>query len=1303
MASGEDESYLIDKSDVTYGEAIGKGAFGTVFKVTLRSAEGSTEAAAKKVASTTQSDEELKFMSTLRHKNVITFFGFIRDKTELTIITELAAKGDLQKFLQSSTEPLPIYLVKKWTKEAAEGIQYLHQQKTAHKDVKSSNFLITSDDVLKLCDFGTVGSLDKTMKTEHRKGTIRWMAPEVIEKEIRSAKSDVYSYGTVTWEICTRDTPFAKLQTRAEIMDAVTEGQRPKIPRDCPVVLRKIMQSCWKYDHTERPSMDEVMEMLESDQWEDDKDSEEESDEEDIPDHYKFFEKTLDTMQNMQRQEHVRQDKNKEMMDLSRNAYGKFKATQTKKAEEMKQSVERMTGKQVFGDRLKILKEKQAKLLDEKERMKQGMISVKSKLTDNKKLENMLETANQSVLAVAKQHTDQMFQACYKSDDWDADDLKSFTRMSTMQANIPDVIGDFVGEVKHYKEPQTTSDVFQLSSIPSREVLSRWKEVIGSQKSVGDCCYIEAGEKRFDLDSIEQILVVHRVLDVKREVKLDVVWFMIPPFFPTLVERRPGSIKVFQNLVLHEKHDQIIEGYDMDPMDLSKICRDHSLTYRHIQLFLIRLNDQQSDVFCLYPQSEDDTQQNLCKLLEDGKEKPSSLVFIFHVRRSEQEVVLGDEEHPGSHFTLCHVNCLTNKVIYADSLGWPAPTKVRETIAFYYQCIYGHSVPDFDVKLCHEPASSSVDITHTCCHQCATYYPLQTSDSICGVVVIIIASVACIDTNLFQFLTTVQRYNNHPVMSHFQNPTEFSKYLRFVLATWLEEKRIDVNFVTPKNLSKYQLVNSFHPSFVSELDFSPFHPLLVPTPGLINLLLPDSQEGTQKEDLDTNVQSTNQNRQGKTTMHWIGSKLEDMDDQTMESCSRIDSLRFRLPGVSKVKNGNIVICEDDEGKHMTSVFQQSEIPDQQTLTSWQDQLMESVDTIPTGRKAYVEADEVRYDIDAIGSAFNLHRVRNTKSDVEEELEWFEGYQVKPLADMKMPNRKSFRLFRNLIHGHKHDTILKNYNMDAQELSQICCNRQISGKHVQWIVDKLNSMQSKVICIYGNVAETMTSSTVVRSDEASYPSIVMVSHVFKSNGLTRFSDEDLPECHFTLCYVDVKSKKIIYGDSYGWPAPDDLQENVAAKYTNIFDSPLPRMEIVMCHDTTFNTASCQHICSPLCATYYSLQSCDVLSGVVCSIIAVIACLAPDYFEFLTVPQYNKIFTGTFAFHLQYPSMHTNYLRRVLAAWFTDMNIDVDHVVPEGFDKYKQLAVPGSQSAPAGLAMGSMGSGLGLGAAFGSLGL
>ena len=84
----------------------------------------------------------------------------------------------------------------------------------------------------------------------------------------------------------------------------------------------------------------------------------------------------------------------------------------------------------------------------------------------------------------------------------------------------------------------------------------------------------------------------------------------------------------------------------------------------------------------------------------------------------------------------------------------------------------------------------------------------------------------------------------------------------------------------------------------------------------------------------------------------------------------------------------------------------------------------------------------------------------------------------------------------------------------------------------------------------------------------------------------------------------------------------------------------------------------------------------MSGMVCSLLAAIACLAPVYLEFLTTIQYNLIYTGSMALHVNHPALHAQYLRRVLASWLADKQIDVGNIVPEGFDKHKSLAVGGS---------------------------
>ena len=263
----EEKRHEISVSDIQYEETIGKGSFGHVFRVKLKTYDNDEEikAAAKKVPLSKTSDEELKVLSRLKHKNIIGYLGFIKEQTTLTIVTELAVKGDLHTYLHSN-KPLADDLKKKWITEAAEALHYLHQNQFIHRDVKSSNFLISVDDILKLGDFGTSGYLDETENTAHGRGTARWMAPEVIKTGTRSTKSDVYSYGIVTWEICTHEVPYSRLETKAAIMDAVVSGRRPVIPRECPVVFQKIIRKCWLDDYHERPPMEDVVQLLNQDE-----------------------------------------------------------------------------------------------------------------------------------------------------------------------------------------------------------------------------------------------------------------------------------------------------------------------------------------------------------------------------------------------------------------------------------------------------------------------------------------------------------------------------------------------------------------------------------------------------------------------------------------------------------------------------------------------------------------------------------------------------------------------------------------------------------------------------------------------------------------------------------------------------------------------------------------------------------------------------------------------------------------------------------------------------------------------------
>lgn len=79
-------------------------------------------------------------------------------------------------------------------------------------------------------------------------GTIAWAPPENLTyKRIseRGPPGDVYSFGVIAWELVSHQTPWQGF-TREDVKEAVLEGVRLEIPKDCPKELKELMTLCWK-------------------------------------------------------------------------------------------------------------------------------------------------------------------------------------------------------------------------------------------------------------------------------------------------------------------------------------------------------------------------------------------------------------------------------------------------------------------------------------------------------------------------------------------------------------------------------------------------------------------------------------------------------------------------------------------------------------------------------------------------------------------------------------------------------------------------------------------------------------------------------------------------------------------------------------------------------------------------------------------------------------------------------------------------------------------------------------------------
>ncbi|XP_078702996.1 mitogen-activated protein kinase kinase kinase 20-like [Branchiostoma floridae x Branchiostoma belcheri] len=248
----------IDFTDLEFYERCGGGSYGSVYRALWKSAK--LEVAVKRLLVL---EKEVEVLSSLRHRNVVQFYGAVTKEPNYCLVTEYAAQGSLYAYL-ASTE-LGFERTLTWARDIALGINYLHNEApftVIHRDLKSKNVVISSDMTVKLCDFGASRFMSSTTKMSFV-GTIPWMAPEVIQGLPVSEACDTYSFGVVVWELLTGEVPFKGVEGFQVAWLVVEKNERLTIPSSSPPKLAALMNHCWETDPKKRPTVKEILAVLE--------------------------------------------------------------------------------------------------------------------------------------------------------------------------------------------------------------------------------------------------------------------------------------------------------------------------------------------------------------------------------------------------------------------------------------------------------------------------------------------------------------------------------------------------------------------------------------------------------------------------------------------------------------------------------------------------------------------------------------------------------------------------------------------------------------------------------------------------------------------------------------------------------------------------------------------------------------------------------------------------------------------------------------------------------------------------------
>uniref|UniRef100_A0A8C6F283 Focal adhesion kinase 1 n=2 Tax=Monodon monoceros TaxID=40151 RepID=A0A8C6F283_MONMO len=262
--------YEIQRERIELGRCIGEGQFGDVHQGAYTSPENPALAVAIKTCKNCTSDsvrekflQEALTMRQFDHPHIVKLIGVITENP-VWIIMELCTLGELRSFLQVRKYSLDLASLILYAYQLSTALAYLESKRFVHRDIAARNVLVSSNDCVKLGDFGLSRYMEDSTYYKASKGKlpIKWMAPESINFRRFTSASDVWMFGVCMWEILMHGVkPFQGVKNN-DVIGRIENGERLPMPPNCPPTLYSLMTKCWAYDPSRRPRFTELKAQL---------------------------------------------------------------------------------------------------------------------------------------------------------------------------------------------------------------------------------------------------------------------------------------------------------------------------------------------------------------------------------------------------------------------------------------------------------------------------------------------------------------------------------------------------------------------------------------------------------------------------------------------------------------------------------------------------------------------------------------------------------------------------------------------------------------------------------------------------------------------------------------------------------------------------------------------------------------------------------------------------------------------------------------------------------------------------------
>ena len=258
----------------TITEKIGQGGMGEVYRATDTKLK--RDVALKILPENFAQDpqrmgrfqREAEVLASLNHPNIAGIHGLEQEGSTHAIAMELVEGETLAARISKGAIPLEETL--KIALQIAEALEAAHEKGIIHRDLKPANVIVTPEGIVKVLDFGLAKAMEPAASSEGDlsqsptltmqatqagiiMGTAAYMSPEQAKGLIADQRSDIWSFGAVSFEMLAGKQPFAG-EDITEVLASVVKVDMnwDALPSDVPATVQKWLKRCLRSDPKQR-------------------------------------------------------------------------------------------------------------------------------------------------------------------------------------------------------------------------------------------------------------------------------------------------------------------------------------------------------------------------------------------------------------------------------------------------------------------------------------------------------------------------------------------------------------------------------------------------------------------------------------------------------------------------------------------------------------------------------------------------------------------------------------------------------------------------------------------------------------------------------------------------------------------------------------------------------------------------------------------------------------------------------------------------------------------------------------------